>query len=158
MKNKISKLITIDKYWINTPELFSEKYRKNLFKLLSPVNLFLLSRRKKVLELSGNVKDKKILDVGCGSGIFVMDFVKGGAKVFGIDYSQKMLDLAKKELDFYKIPKGKYVLKKADATNLPFRNNTFDLLLATGLTDYLTDEQDQKFLKEAARVLKQSGK
>lgn len=157
MKKDDSNFAIIQKYWQKTPEFFSEKYEIDFIKLLSPVNLFLFLRKNKVLRLAGNVKGQKILDVGCGSGVFMIDFAKRGAFVVGVDYSQKMLDLAKKELDIFKIPKSRYMLKKADATNLPFGKNEFDLVLATGLTDYLKDQEDQRFLQEAARVLKKSG-
>ena len=151
------KLSIIKKYWQNTPEFFSEKYKINFLKLVSPVNLFLYARRKESLKLAGSVKGKKILDVGCGSGVFLLEFIKMEAKVVGVDYSQKMLNIAKKELKHYKIPKNKYKLILANATNLPFKNKSFDLVLATGLTDYMTDQDDLKFLKEASRVLKPNG-
>ena len=157
MKKNNSNFKIIQKYWQKTPEFFSEKYQTNFIKLLSPVNLFLFLRRNKALKLAGDVKGQQVLDVGCGSGVFMIDFTKRGAFVAGVDYSQKMLDIAKKELDIFKIPKNKYTLKKADATKLPFGQDEFDLVLATGLTDYLNDRQDQKFLQEAARVLKKSG-
>lgn len=152
-----SKLPSIDKYWIETPELFSEKYSTNPLQLFSPVNLFLFARRKKVMEFAPKIAGKKILDVGCGSGIFMLDFIKKGAQVTGIDYSQKMIDMASDLLKQYKVPKTRYLLKKANATKLPFKDNSFDMVLATGLADYLTDIEDQKFLKESARVLKKNG-
>lgn len=147
----------IKKYWQNTPELFSEKYTNNFFQNLSPVNIFLSKRRMEVLKLTKNLEGKKVLDVGCGSGILMLEFLKRGATVTGIDYSQKMLDLAKQELNFYKVDKKKYKLILANATNLPFSDKSFDLVLATGLTDYMSDKDNQKFIKEAARVLKKDG-
>lgn len=158
MDKKKSKLNIIRKYWLNTPEFFSEKYQTSFIQSLSPVNAFLITRRKKVLELAGDAKDKKILDVGCGSGIFMIDFTKMGAVVTGVDYSQKMLDIAQKELENHKIPRNKYFFKKADATKLPFKDKSFDIVLATGLSDYLTDQENGKFIKETARVLKKDGK
>lgn len=155
---KDSKLTIIKKYWQNSPELFSEKYKTNLSQLASPVNWFLLARRKKALQMSGNVDGKRILDVGCGSGVFMIEFIKKGAYVAGIDYSQKMIDLAKAELNTHKISEKKYQLKKAGATKLPYKKSEFDLILATGLTDYMTDEDDQQFLNEASRVLKKGGR
>lgn len=156
--NKDPKLSIIKKYWQSSPELFSEKYKTNFVQLFSPVNWFLLARRKKALLMCGNVKNKKILDVGCGSGVFIIEFIKRGAYVVGIDYSQKMLDLAKQELKLNNISEKNYSIKKASATKLPYKENEFDLILATGLTDYLTDEEDQEFLNEASRVLKRDGK
>jgi len=154
---KGSKLSVINKYWIGTPELFSEKYTNSFLQNLSPVNMFLNKRRQEVLKLTRNLKGKKVLDVGCGSGVFMLEFIKRGAEVIGIDYSQKMLDLAKKELNFYKADKKKYKLVLANAICLPFRDDSFDLVLATGLTDYMTDNDDLKFIKEATRVLKKDG-
>src|SRR5438309_2337593 len=41
------------------------------------------------------LKGKKILDVGCGSGRFCIEFAKGGAaKVVGIDFAEAMIDIA----------------------------------------------------------------
>ena len=68
-----------------------------------------------------------------------------------------MLDLAKQELKSNKISPKNYSLKKANATKLQYKEEEFDLILATGLTDYLTDQEDQQFLKEATRVLKKGG-
>jgi len=147
----------IRKYWIDTPELFSERYGFSVFNLLSPTKAFLHSRRKKVLSLVGNLKGKQILDVGCGSGIFMIDFIEMGAKVIGVDYSNKMLDLAKKELLKSKIPASRFQLKKANAVSLPFKDKKFDVILASGLTDYLTMSENKKFIKEASRVLKKNG-
>src|SRR3990167_6368968 len=64
------------------------------------------------LELLGNVKHKKILDFGCGTGIYAKLLTKKGAIVKGFDISEEMLKIAKQEnpkLDLimgsgYKIP------------------------------------------------------
>lgn len=148
---------SIKKYWQNTPERFFEQYNISTLKLVSPVNLFLHARRRKVLSQIGNVSGKKILDVGCGSGVFMIEFIKRGTHVIGIDYSGKMLKEAQTQLNRFKIPKSKYSIKNADATRLPFKNHEFDIVLATGLTDYLTDSQNRLFIKEAERVLRQKG-
>lgn len=143
----------IKKYWLDTPERFFEQYRTPTLKLVSPVNLFLHARRRKVLELIGDVSGKRVLDVGCGSGVFIVELTKRGAYVVGIDYSDKMLEEAKRQLNYFKIPNSKYTLKNADATKLPFKNGEFDVILATGLTDYLSVEQNKLFIREAKRVL-----
>jgi ubiquinone/menaquinone biosynthesis C-methylase UbiE len=135
MDKRQSTLPIIRKYWKNTPEFFSEKYENNIFQLLLPVNAFLFARRKKALEFASGVKGRKVLDVGCGHGIFMVDLIKRGAYVVGIDYSPKMIQLAKRELFAHKISKKQYKLVEADATKLPFKDHEFDLILATGLTD-----------------------
>lgn len=148
----------IKKYWLDTPERFFEQYQTPTLKLISPVNLFLHARRGKALELIGDASGKRILDVGCGSGVFIVELTKRGAYVVGVDYSNKMLEEAKRQLSFFKVPKSRYALKNADATKLPFKNGEFDVILATGLTDYLSDEQNRLFINEAKRVLAKNGK
>lgn len=150
--------LLIKRYWQDTPERFFEKYQTPPLKLVFPVNLFLHARRRKALELIGDVYGKRVLDVGCGSGVFIVELIKRGAYVIGIDYSKKMLEEAQKQLNHLKIPKSKYTLKNADATNLPFKNGGFNVILATGLTDYLSDQQNKLFIKEAKRVLAKEGK
>lgn len=155
---KKSKDLTIKKYWIETPERFSEQYINKFYFLISPTNIFLRSRRRKVLDLLNDVHGKKVLDVGCGSGILMIDLIKKGAYVVGVDYSKKMISIAQKELKYAKISKSRYQLLKADARNLSFKNQSFDIILATGLTDYLPGKGNEKFMREASRVLKKEGK
>ena len=42
------------------------------------------------------IKNKKILDIGCGGGILSEELSKMGAKVTGIDSSKKSINIAKK--------------------------------------------------------------
>jgi len=49
------------------------------------------------LELLGNVKGKKILDFGCGTGIYAKILTKKRAKVKGFDISREMIKIAKQE-------------------------------------------------------------
>ena len=59
-------------------------------------------------------KDKKVLDLGCGSG---RNFFKFGGVIYGVDFSKEMLKLAQENAD----KKGiKVILKKAEAHNLKF--------------------------------------
>lgn len=155
--NKVQIEKKIRTYWMKTPGLFAEKYKSPIFNLISPANAFLYSRRKKVLKIVDDPLNKKILDIGCGSGVFLVDFAKRGADVIGVDYSQKMLDFASVQLRTQGIKQSKYKLVKAEATKLPFLNKSFDIVLATGLADYLSHDQNRIFLKEAARVLKKDG-
>jgi|SRR3989344_6152457 len=61
-----------------------------------------------LIGLLGNVKGKKILDIGCGNGFFSSMIAKKGAKIVGFDASEKQIELAiqnekkmKLEMEFF---------------------------------------------------------
>ena len=68
-----------------------------------------------------NVKPgEKILDAGCGTGIFTQDFLSAGAEVIGLDISLPMLYCAGEKVKGYPIS-----LIRADILCLPFKDNYF---------------------------------
>src|SRR5579884_620446 len=49
---------------------------------------------------AGDVRGKSVLDVGCGSGIYVVSFAQRGARrIVGLDFSRNMLDLAERAVE-----------------------------------------------------------
>jgi SAM-dependent methyltransferase len=99
------------------------------------------------LKLLGNVKGKKILDFGCGTGIYAKLLTKKGAKVKGFDISKEMIKVAKKE-------NPKLDLKVGSGYKIPF-NEKFDIVLSSLVVHYL-DDWDKMF-KQVNRVLKKGG-
>lgn len=93
-------------------------------------------------------KDYVILDLGCGNGVSTAYL--SGKTVVGVDLSLKQLIRAKK-----KYPNRNFLV--GDATKLPFKSNTFDLIVAINLLHHLSDKTDTG-LKECYRVLKKGGK
>ena len=65
------------------------------------------------------IPGEKILDLGCGSGRFYKVLKEKEISYFGIDFSEKLIEIAKQ-----KYPKGRFQV--ADILNLPFPNNYFD--------------------------------
>ena len=102
-------------------------------------------RRKIVLSALKGIKAEKILDVGCGTGGNLNLF---NGFVVGLDISLQALKLAKKR-------KPNAILCQGEAENLPFHNESFDLVLALDLLEHLQD--DVKGLREMYRVLKKGG-
>lgn len=97
------------------------------------------------------IKDKVILDFGCGHGVDALEFVKLGAKkVVGIDPSKPMIELAKQ---VNSNPKIKFIA--TDGNTLPLKGNQFDLVFANFVIHYLKDTKQQ--FGEIARVLKPGG-
>jgi 2-polyprenyl-6-hydroxyphenyl methylase/3-demethylubiquinone-9 3-methyltransferase len=100
------------------------------------------------------VKDKKVLDAGCGTGIFSIIFAnKGASQVLGIDISPGSLETAtnlKKKFDLQNIE-----FKKEDMLQLPFEDEAFDIVWAWGTVHHTTNPF--KAIDELARVLKKGG-
>jgi len=100
-------------------------------------------------------KDSKVLDIGCNTGYCsfeIAHLIK--CCVIGIDASREMIKTAKK---FQKVDPLGYLIKFiiADAARLPFKNNTFDVVISGGSTAFMDDKE--KALKEYKRVLKPWG-
>jgi ubiquinone/menaquinone biosynthesis C-methylase UbiE len=101
-----------------------------------------------ILNLLKNIHGKSLIDIGCGPGVYSVEFAKRGANVVGIDISGKMLDKAR---DNAKKTNMELMLQKADAHFLPFTDGSFDIavLILTIL--------NAKMIQETARVLKPKG-
>ncbi len=103
----------------------------------------------KILPLLGDIKDKQVLDIGAGTGRLSLQFAKGGAQVMALDVSAKMLELVKRK-------NHKVQTIVGDAENLPFENNSFDVVTAAFLIVHLKDPA--RFFDEVYRVLKDGGR
>jgi len=94
---------------------------------------------------------EKILDIGCGNGRFFEVFKEKKVDYFGIDSSEKLIQIARNNY-----PEGKFQV--GDALNLPFPNNFFDKVYSIAVLHHVPSEEFRlQFLKEARRVLKTEG-
>lgn len=91
---------------------------------------------------------RDILDVGCGFGHFVSALQKSNFAV-GIDSNVEIVRLGKKKVSIKNI-------LVSDATSLPFKENSFDWVVANQILEHL--KEPSKFLLEIRKVLKPSGK
>jgi 2-polyprenyl-3-methyl-5-hydroxy-6-metoxy-1,4-benzoquinol methylase len=100
-------------------------------------------------ELLPNLENKKIIDIGCGTGRYFTFFHQSGAsELVGIDVGENLLRIAKQLC-----PSVKVILASADV--LPFPNEHFDVVLSMGLLEHFEDPQP--ILREWVRILKCSG-
>jgi len=114
----------------------------------SPYNLQV---KPKMFNLIGDVKGKRILDIGCGVGDFVKELSLLGAKyVYGIDISQKEIDYAKKE---NQLSNNSFDI--LDANNLLQIKEKFDIVCSSITFDYI--ENFEILLSNIYKLLKKSG-
>ncbi len=88
----------------------------------------------------------KILDVGCGKGFLLFDFLKviPNAEVYGIDISDYAISNSKPEI--------RNQLQKGNAINLPWEDNTFDLVISINTLHCLEAYDLFPALQEIERV------
>lgn len=102
-----------------------------------------------------NIKsDDVILDVGCGGGINIKRMAQDAKKVYGIDYSIESVNLSK-EVNEKLIDEGKVEIMKGNVKDLPFEDNTFDIVTAFETVYFWPDIE--KCFGEVKRVLKPGG-
>lgn len=94
----------------------------------------------------------RILEIGCGIGIDLARFAKGGALATGVDLSSTAIDLATKYFEFEHLPHD-FLVMNGEAMDFP--DETFDMVYAHGVIQYTADAQ--KLIDEAYRVLKPGG-
>jgi len=124
---------------------------REFFEELSEYRFDKLRYLPKIVDFAG-FKGKKILEIGCGAGIDLVEFGAGGAIVTGIDLSKTAIDLAKKYFSYLNINADLQVM---DGENMSFEDNTFDVVYAHGVLQYTADAK--KMIEEAFRVLKPGG-
>lgn len=106
-----------------------------------------LNRHLRPLARTGN----RVLDLGCGTGDDVRVLAREGFATVGLDFSWNALAFAR---DMYR---GRYVQADLRARRLPFRDGSFDGVIARCSLHYFTLAQTEKIVAEVARVLVPGG-
>jgi len=102
--------------------------------------------------------DKKILDLGCGSGRNFTSVKEAGfiGELTGVDFSAQMLKFAEINAKNNKLD---VKLSKSNLWDLSFEDNYFDKIICIATLHCIEDkEKREKTLKEMYRVLKPKGK
>lgn len=103
----------------------------------------------------GKLKNKKILEVGSGSGQVSAYLASKGASVYLVDISEKSLEFSK---NFFKVKKLPVYLYKQDAFKMKFKDESFDFVWNSGVLEHYDDEHKLAMLKEMLRLVKKGGK
>jgi SAM-dependent methyltransferase len=96
----------------------------------------------------------KVLDIGCGSGIYLDELFTMGFEAYGIDISEEMLEVTRKRLAAAGAT-NRLHLTRGDVEHIPFDDGMFDLVVCVGVFGYLL--RDETALAEVMRVLRPGG-
>jgi SAM-dependent methyltransferase len=95
---------------------------------------------------------RRVLDVGCGTGVDLVRFVRGGAIATGVDIADSAIALARENLRHQSLSAALCV---GDGERLPFPAGTFDFVYAHGVVQYTSG--DRALVDECRRVLRPGG-
>lgn len=91
-------------------------------------------------------KSVKILDVGCSHGLAVEQLIKMGYDAYGIDVSNTAINYCR--------DRGLTTCMVGSATDIPFEDNFFDIIISTDVLEHLLIEDVEKTVSEFKRVVK----
>lgn len=151
--------LDIKQAWEKRSKKFGYKIEGVTTKSLPPqvnsqLDNWMLNNIKEVISDSGDKKNTRILDLGCGYGRLSKPLLESfpNIKVFGIDVSNNYVALYNKDLG----PRGKAM--EGDIRRLPYKSSYFDSVFMVTTLMYLAKKKDQKkAVKEILRVLKPGG-
>lgn len=131
-------------YWQN----IAQEYNRNIGdkgdvrheKIINPI----------VFKLLGDLSGKVVLDAGCGNGYLSRRMAKTAKKVIGIDFTKKLIEAAKQEIN----PQNVEFIE-GNLEHLPFQSDSFDTVLCNMVL--MDVERIDKVIGELGRVLKQNG-
>ena len=95
----------------------------------------------------------KVLEIGCGLGTDGAQFAKAGADYTGVDLTEAAVELARKRFELFDLP-GEF--QTADAENLDFADESFDLVYSHGVLHHTPDTA--RAIREIYRVLRPGGR
>ena len=91
-----------------------------------------------------------VLDVGCGAGVKSNYLINKGLKIVGLDFSEKMIEIAKRE-----VPNGKFLV--ADITQSLEFDEKFDGIFAQAVLLHIPKKDVKGVLENLLGVLKTNG-
>jgi SAM-dependent methyltransferase len=103
----------------------------------------------------GGIAGLRILEVACGRGGFVRELARAGARVTGCDFSSAALRAASTKLRAANATPSAALIQ-GDAQNLPFADNTFDLVVSCETIEHLPDVKSA--MRGIYRVTRPGGK
>ena len=95
-----------------------------------------------------------VLDIGFGTGTLTAKLYENGCKIYGQDFSSRMIELASAKMPDAHLYQSDFTQGLAE----PLKQQTYDFIVATYSIHHLRDDQKILFLKELLDYLKDDGK
>lgn len=105
-----------------------------------------------IFRFAGDLRGKRLLDLGCGDGTYSIAASQRGAHVTGVDISEAMLESARRRALAIGVSAE---WRRASAESLPYESETFDIVLAVTILCFL--REPLHVMHEVRRVLRPGG-
>ena len=148
-KKEIDKFSKLASEWWNPNGKFKPLHKFNPVRLSYIKESILKKFKKKIF--NNSLKNLRILDIGCGGGLLCEPLSRLGAKVVGIDASEKNIKIAKIHAKESNLKISYYC---ASPENFKYREK-FDVILNMEIVEHVQDIN--LFLKESSKFLKKNG-
>jgi len=143
----------------------SQKFWENRADINDPIKAITLTsdalahyrdetEKRHVFRIIRLTRDMRILDLGCGTGRWAIDFAKTGANVVAVDFSPKLLEIAKKIADEKNLNNISFFESGAQ----DFVHGRYDIIFIGGLLCYLNDDDVAKTFKNCKSMLLPQGR
>lgn len=97
--------------------------------------------------------EKEVLDIGFGTGTLTCRLYEQGCRIYGQDFSEKMIALAQQKMPEAKLYQGDF----SKGLTEELRKQRYDAIIATYSLHHLTDAEKVRFLKDLLPLLKEGG-
>ncbi len=131
---------------------YIKKFFRRWASVYDILDIFSSGLRDKVVDFTDAGNGSRVLDVATGTGKQAFAFARKGYDVVGIDLSTDMLNVAMKKARY-----GNVRFKVADATDIPFKNDYFDVSCISFALHDMPLTIRETVLKETIRVTKPGG-
>jgi SAM-dependent methyltransferase len=99
--------------------------------------------------------EDRLLDLGCGAGIFEMAYSRSAREIYGLDLSREMVRVAGRNCR----PYGNVLIARGDLLHLPFPDGSFRKILVNSAIQYLGDrDRVRAAVREISRVAAAGGR
>lgn len=156
MREETKTINDVKEYWSNNPVHsveFKEDHDKRYFEDIDKLRWSDNERwaKDRFYEF-GDGRGKRLLDAGCGIGVFSRFYARRNFDICAIDISDSAVELTRKSLDLFGL-KGD--VRSGSVEAMPYPDNHFDYIVSNGVIHHTPDTE--KAADEFFRVLKPGG-